>query len=230
VSLTRVLVNFLLILIAAGTLLVCVATVGVARQGQRFFHRAADLFTAPTPGPTPTPQIDVAPLVLRQVRGLSELTTTEFTMQTVVTAQQARLLGPFEFNTRLLYVAYGQVRAGVDLSELGPDDIQVQDGKAVVITLPPPRILDRKLDVERSYVYDFERGVLGPEAPQLQTEAERQALAQIVAGACESDILGEANRRAELAVRALLDAFGFEEITVLTQPPSPAENPCVSGQ
>lgn len=226
VSLGRVLLNLTLVFLAAGVIFACLASVGVARQGQRFFHRVAGLFTVPTPGPTATPQIDVAPLVLRQVRGLSELTTTEFTMQTVVTAQQGRTLGPFQFNTRLLYVAYGQVRAGVDLSQLGPDGVQVRDQRAIVVRLPPPRILDRKLDVERSYVYDFERGILAPQASDLQTEAERRALEQILAGACESDILGEANRRAELAVGALLNALGFEEIRVLTQPPNPADNPC----
>ncbi len=229
ISLTRVLVNLILVFIAAGILFACVATIGVARQGQRFFDNVVNLFAIPTPGPTATPKIDIGPVVLHQIQGLSELTTTRFGMQTVVTASKGRAIGPFEFNTRLLYVAYGEVRAGVDLGLLGPADVVVQDDRSVTVTLPPPQILDSKLDVNRSYVYDFQQGVLSPQAPELQTEAERQALEQIIAGACESDILGQANQRAELAITKLLEAMDFQEITVKTQMPEPTANPCAAG-
>ncbi len=225
-SLARVLLNLILIFIAAGVIFACVATVGVARQGQRFFDNVANLFAVPTPGPTATPRVDLGPVVLHRVQGLSELTTTQFGMQTVVTASKGRALGPFEFNTRLLYVAYGEVRAGIDLRLLGPADVVIQNDQTVTITLPPPRILDSKIDVERSYVYDFQQGVLSPEAPELQTEAERQALQQIVAGACQSDILQQANDRAELAISKLLETLNFEDVVVNTRMPEPAVNPC----
>lgn len=227
VSLARVLVNLILIFIAAGVIFACVATVGVARQGQKFFDNVTNLFAIPTPGPTATPKIDVGPVVLHQIQGLSELTTTQFGMQTVVTASKGRTLGPFEFNTRLLYVAYGEVRAGIDLSLLGPADVVVRDDRSVTVSLPAPQILDSKLDVNRSYVYDFQQGILSPEAPELQTEAERRALDQIMAGACQSNILTEANQRAELAITKLLGAMNFDEVTVKTQMPDPALNPCV---
>jgi hypothetical protein len=226
ISLTRVLVNLILIFIAAGIIFACAATVGVARQGQQFFDNVTNLFAIPTPGPTATPRIDIGPVVLHQIQGLSELTTTQFGMQTVVTASKGRNLGPFEFNTRLLYVAYGEVRAGIDLSLLGPADVVVQDDRSVTVTLPPPQILGSKLDVKRSYVYDFQQGILSPPAPELQTEAERQALDQIIAGACQSDILGQANQRAELAITKLLGVMNFEEITVKTQMPEAGANPC----
>lgn len=227
ISLARVLLNLILIFLAAGVIFACVATVGVARQGQQFFDNVTNLFAIPTPGPTATPQIDMGPVVLHQVQGLSELTTTQFGMQTVVTATKGRTLGPFEFNTRLLYVAYGEVRAGIDLSLLGPADVVVQQGEGIVtIVLPPPQIQDAKIDVGRSYVYDFQQGILSPEAPELQTAAERQALDQIIAGACQADVLNAANERAELAINQLLSTMDFAEITVNTQMPDPAVNPC----
>lgn len=222
----RVLVNLVLIFIAAGILIAGVATVGVARQGQRFFNNVVSLFAIPTPGPTPTPKIDIGPIVLDQVQGLSELATTQFSMQTVVTASKSRNVGPFQFDTRMLYVAYGEVRAGVDLSLLGPADVMVQENRAVTVTLPPPQILDSKIDVNRSYVYDYQQGVLSPQAPELQTEAERQALDQIIAGACQSSILDQANERAELAIMKLLGVMDFGTIVVNTRLPDPAVDPC----
>lgn len=225
-SLARVLLNLILIFLAALVLFACIATVGVARQGQQFFDSVANLFSLPTPGPTATPQVDVGPIVLHRVRDLSELTTTQFGMQTVVTASRGRNLGPFQFDTRLLYVAYGEVRAGIDLSLLGPADVVVADNHTVSMLLPPPQILNSSIDVNRSYVYDFQQGLLSPEASDLQSEAERQALDQIIAGACQTDILQQANRRAELAITGLLEAMEFDEITVTTQMPDPARNPC----
>jgi hypothetical protein len=225
-SLARVLINLILVFVAAGIIFACAATIGVARQGEKFFDKVTNLFAIPTPGPTATPKIDIEPVVLHQIQGLSELTTTRFGMQTVVTASKGRSLGPFEFNTRLLYVAYGEVRAGIDLSLLGPADVTVQEDRSVTVTLPPPQILDSKIDVKRSYVYDFQQGILSPQAPELQTAAEREALDQIVAGACQSNILHEANERAELAITKLLDAMGFADVTVNTQTPGSTANPC----
>ena len=219
-------INLLLIFFAAGILLALVASVGVAKQGQDFFARVTGLFAIPTPGPTATPKIDVGPVVLQQIKGLSELTTSRMGMQTVVQASKTRNVGPFQFNTRLLYVAYGEVEAGIDLSLLGPADVQVQDNMTATVTLPPPQILNSKIDVNRSYVYDFQSGLFSPQAPELQTAAERQALEQIIASACKSNILEEANERAKVAITHLLSAMKLKSITVKTQMPDPETNPC----
>ena len=42
-------------------------------------------------------------------------------------------------STNLLYLAYGEVRAGVDLDQISEADIQLNDA-AISITLPPPQI------------------------------------------------------------------------------------------
>ena len=212
-----------LFLMALGAVLLVVALVGygVYRQGQEFMSRATELFRQPQP----TPVIDTRAVILRQVQGASELTTAIFSMEAIVAQSRDRTLGPFVIGqTKLLYVAYGQVRAGVDLSELKPEDVEVISD-TVIIRLPPPQILDRKIDVERSYVYDFERGLLGPEDPDMQSRAERVALEKITQTACETGILEEANRRAELAVGALLQAAGFRDVRIITTPPPPGACP-----
>ncbi len=206
-------------LMGLGALFLFVALVGFGlyRQGQVFITRAQELFQQPQP----TPVVDMRTIVVRQVRGVSELTTAIFSMEAVVAQSRDRTLGPFVIGqTKLLYVAYGEVRAGVDLSRVSADDVQVISD-TVIIRLPPPQILDRKIDVERSYVYDFERGLLGPEDPEMQSRAERVALEKITQTACETGILEEANQRAEMAVSTLLMAAGFREVRVVTRPPPP---------
>jgi hypothetical protein len=148
-------------------------------------------------------------------------------VETIVDARQDRTLGPFTVGTtRLLYIANGEVRAGIDLAELGEDNVRVDPGaERVTITLPPPRILDQKVDVSRSRVYDLDESFFAPAAPDLQTQAERQALEKIVLAACEGGILSQANERAASAVEALVGAAAPYEVDVVTQPPAPGACP-----
>ena len=90
-----------------------------------------------------------AALALR-LRGASELTTAVHDLQTVVTVKQDRQLGGMTLgSTELLYVGIGQVRGGIDLADLGESAFQAE-GSRLTVRLPAPRILDKKLDVERS--------------------------------------------------------------------------------
>jgi len=85
------------------------------------------------------------------------------------------------------------------------------------VQLPPPQILDSKIDVNRSRVYDYDRGFLnlGPDvAPQLQTLAQRETLQKIVTNACDSGILNEASDRAQSVLTQLLSTAGFRQIEI----------------
>ena len=189
--------------------------------------RSPDRLAALTRGwLTPTvsaPQVDVRSVVVQQLRGASDLTTAIFAMEAVVPSRSDRSVAGYVIgSTNLLYIAYGEVRAGVDLSQITAQDIQVGEQTSLRLTLPPPQILDSKLDLTRSNVYDYDRGFLGlgpDNAPTLQDQAQRQALAKIEAAACSQGLLQEANRRAQLTVEQLLATAGFRAVTVVTQPP-----------
>lgn len=209
--------NVALVLIGGALLGVALMMLGLWQQGGRFFDTMGSLFDQPQP----TPVVDIKSVVVRQIRGASELTTTVYGMETVAEASQDRALGGFVVgSTKLLYIAFGEVRAGVDLSQIGPEDVEVISD-TIAIRLPPPIILDSKIDVTRSRVYDYDRGFLnlGPEAMGLQTEAEQQALAQIVASACAAGVLDEANEKAQVALTQLLSISGYRQITIVPQPP-----------
>ena len=206
-------------------LLALLVGVGIQRSGSRFFAGLNLMFNAPAN----EPQVDVRSLVVRKIRGASELTTAVFSMEAVVPSSRDRLVGNFVVGkTTLLYIAFGEVRAGVDLKEIAPDDIRDR-GDTLHIKLPAPRILDSKIDVKRSSAYDYDRGFLGlgPDvAPQLQDLSEETALEKIVTAACSEGILDEANRRAELTVTQLLASAGVVNFEIETQPP--AATSCIS--
>lgn len=188
------------------------------RLGDRVFSVVQNLFQPAQPAP----KVDIQAVVVQQVRGVSELTTAVFTMQAVVpTSQDATFNGFVIGTTKLLYIAYGEVRAGVDLHSLTPANVQMTSSN-MQIQLPPPQILDRKIDVSRSKVYDYSRGTfgLGPDvAPELQGLAQQEALKKIVEAACTDGVLEKANDRAKLVVTQLLTTAGYQNVTVVTQPP-----------
>ena len=220
-SLTSGLLRNLMLMTTGGVVLIALLFgVGVLRSGTRFFEGLNAMFNAPQP----KPQVDVRSLIVSQVRGASELTTAVFTMEAVVPTRQDRNLGGYTLGTTtLLYIAYGEVRAGIDLQDLKPDDVQIVNN-TIQLKLPPPRILDSKIDVNRSTVYDYDRGFLslGPDvAPQLQMLAQQETLKKIVTAACSNGVLAQANDRSQLVVEKLLNTAGYKQVEVKTQSPLP---------
>lgn len=212
--------NMMLMSIGGMALTALLLTVAMWRSGNRLFENINGVFNAPQP----KPEVDVRTLIVSKVRGVSELTTSVFSMEAVVPARQDRNLAGYTVGTTtLLYIAYGEVRAGVDLGDLKPDHVQVV-GENIQLQLPPPRMLDSKIDVRRSQIYDYNRGFLGlgPDVgPQLHILAQQETLKKITAAACRNSLLEEANDRAQLVVTKLLNTSGYKQVLVETQPPAP---------
>jgi hypothetical protein len=210
-------------LMATGGMLVLglLLLLGMWRTGSGFLNNLRSLFTVTEP----PAKVDVRSMVVQQVRGASELTTAVYSMESVVPTSRERTIGGYVIGkTTLLYIAHGEVRAGVDLATLQPEDVQIT-GDALSLRLPPPKILDSKIDVNRSKVYDYDRGFmgLGPDvAPELQELAQRETLSKIVAAACTDGVLQSANERAKLAVSQLLTTAGYSQFTIETQAPTVA--------
>ncbi len=235
---TPIQLGFAFALACLGILLLVMAyaVYGLYRQGTQAIERAGtaldDLGSLDSLTALATPTLVSGAVLVEKLAGASDLTTAVYTMETVIDQGLDRTLaGVVIGRTKLLYVAHGEVRAGVDLARLRPDDVRVT-GDTITIRLPPPEILDKKIDVEKSYVYDLDQSLLGPVDPDMQSRAERYALDKIVRGACEEGILAEANRRAETVVRGLLGGSApgdgqagipigpsaLPEIRVITQP------------
>lgn len=188
----------------------------VLQSGNKFIKGISSFFN-----PTITTEVDVSNLVVQKIKGVSELTTIEFVMDAIVPTSSKRKIGKLVFGkTNLLYIARGEVKAGIDLSKIDKEDVKTIDN-GIEISLPSPSILDKKIDVNHSQVYDYDRGFLnlGPDvAPQLQTEAQRRTLSKVVKTACNQGILDQANERAKIVVTQLLETSGYENVEVKTTP------------
>jgi len=186
-------------------------------EAEQALQEQFEAITNPTPTIIPDPVT-----IIRQVRGLSRLETSSYSVEKVITAESGQGPIAFLFGDRLILVAHGQVIAGVDLARMGDGDIIVAEDGTVVVTLPPAEVLVVKLDNQKSYVVDRDTGLIGVN-PALETDARQVAEDEVLQAALEDGILEMAQRNAEAAVRQLIMALGFQDVIFARVPAAPLD-------
>lgn len=169
----------------------------------------------------PTPTILPNPItIIRDVRSLARLETIQYTIEKVITAESGQ--GPLGvlFGDKLIFVAHGQVIAGVDLTKLDTNDLEVKDG-VLYVRLPEPEIFVVDLDNEKSYVYDRETGYLTKGEITLESNARRAAEQEIEKAAYEDGVLDLARRNAESFLDRLFRDLGYLDVIYLRGTPTP---------
>ena len=169
----------------------------------------------------PTPTIVADPVtVIKQIRSLSRLETASFTVEKVITASNGQEF--FFLQDKLLLVAHGEVIAGVDLGRMDDSAVKVA-GNSVFITLPASEVFTAALDNQKTYVYDRQTGLLGPQK-DLETLARQKAQQEILNAALDDGILNMAQDNADQVVKKLLEALGFADVTFVHGTPTPDQN------
>jgi hypothetical protein len=183
-------------------------SVGVATQVQQFFN------------PTPTIYPNGA-TVVRQIQSLARLETAQYTLEKVIAAETGQgALGAL-FGDKLLFVAHGEVIAGVDLSQLQPNDVTVSPDGRVTIILPAAEVFVSSLNNEKSYVYDRQTGLFTKGDINLESVARQAAEDQLRQGALEDGILNLAQANANNVIDRLLRTLNFTEVYIVTATPTP---------
>lgn len=154
-------------------------------------------------------QLDT-PAIIQKIQGLSQLVTVKYVIEKVIVLEDAKWYG----ESRVLLVAHGIAKAGVDLGKLQPADIVIE-GKSLKIFLPPAEITDCYLDEHKTHVVEQTTGVLRLFDKDLQQNARRAAVDDIRRAARQNGIIKDAEQRAEQQLEGLFIQFGFEKVDVL---------------
>lgn len=163
------------------------------------------------------------PAVLKSIQNLHDFRAASGHFEVIVDVERDTRFVPAAIKgERVLFVAIGAVDAGIDFSNLDADAVDVSsDRRSVSLELPPATFRDPELDLDRSYVYDRDRGaidriqsLLGDDPgaePELYTLAEEKLAAAARDG---SGLLAraEANTRSMLA--GFLRALGFTRVEI----------------
>ena len=155
-----------------------------------------------------------SPVVVEGVRELDQLATARVTESILVTRESGseNALDRLFSGEKVLLVATGEVEAGVDLSEIGEDDVRVE-GETVTIRLPEPEVISASLDEEKTRVYDRDYGPLNLRPDDdLVEEARAEAEERIEDAARENGVLKTAETNAEGSIGAFVRVLGFEEV------------------
>jgi Protein of unknown function (DUF4230) len=158
-------------------------------------------------------QTRTGPVVVEGIQDLNQLATVRWKESVIVTRESGGTdLEQLVSGEKVLLVATGDVEAGVNLADLGRDDVRVE-GEKVTIRLPEPEILSVSLDEEETGVYDRDFSLLNfrPD-DDLVEEARDVAVERIEEAARDEDILDQAEQNAENSVRAFVTTLGFEEV------------------
>lgn len=161
-----------------------------------------------------------SPSVVVAVRDLSRLESAEYHIERVIDLRdrQSRLFGLIRSDDAILFVAVGQVTAGVDLAELTDGDVRVdREAGTAFITLPPARVLSVRLDNDRSWVYERSTDLLARRQEDLETRARQEAEKTLEQSALDSGILERARTNAERTVAAFVRSLGYTTVTVTSR-------------
>jgi hypothetical protein len=165
----------------------------------------------------PTPTILPDPVtIIHDVRTLARLETIQYSIEKVVTADTGQQELAILFGDRLIFVAHGTVIAGVDLANLGGDDLWLEGG-TLFVRLPEPSIFVATLDNDKSYVYDRETGLFTKGNVDLETLARQAAEDEIEKAALEDGILDQAQTNAEYYLSRLFQTLGYPQVIFIQE-------------
>lgn len=145
--------------------------------------------------------------VVEQIQTLSDLVTVKYVVEKVVVLDDVKWYG----ESRVLLLAHGIVKAGIDLQRLKQGDVAVA-GKKITVRLPPPELTDAYLDDRNSKVIDHTTGLLRSFDKDLEQTAREEAVADIRAAAIQNGILNDATQRAQLELALFLHQAGYEDV------------------
>jgi hypothetical protein len=162
------------------------------------------------------------PPLLQSIQDLSRYVAAEGNFQVVIDLERDRKYVPdFLLNQRTLFVGAGRVDAYVDFGKIGDGAIvESADRTSAEITLPAPQLTEASLDLEKSYVFAEERGLLNRLGevfggdPNRQQEVYRLAQERITGAARDSGLALRAEENTRKMLEGLLRSLGYTQVKV----------------
>ena len=159
-----------------------------------------------------------APMVIERIQRLNRLESVVYSLDTVVEGDKSSPVLPDVLaGDRILMIVHGQTIAGVDLSQMKPEDVQIIEGtneRSIKLTLPPSQVFVTTIDNDHTRVYSRDTGLFVAADPNLESQTRAKAQQQLQTAALSSGILDAASKNARTTITAMLEGLGFEHVEV----------------
>jgi hypothetical protein len=120
-----------------------------------------------------------APTVVEKIQRLNRLETVVYSLDTVVEGNKSSAVFPDVLaGDKLLLIVHGQSIAGIDMSQMKPDDVQITEeasGRTIHIVLPPSKIFVTTIDNQHTRVYERTTGLFVAADANLESQTRAKA-------------------------------------------------------
>jgi Protein of unknown function (DUF4230) len=156
------------------------------------------------------------PAVVEKIQRLNRLETVVYSLDTVVEGDRTSpILPDMLAGDKILLVVHGQSIAGIDLSQLKPEDVRIDSANHTIhVTLPASQLFVTTLDNQHTRVYARSTGLLVPVDQNLESDTRAKAQDQLQQAALTDGILDAARKNARATVTTLLYSLGFQNVDV----------------
>lgn len=159
-----------------------------------------------------------APMVVEKVQRLARLESVVYSLDTVVEGDKSSPVLPDALaGDKILMIVHGQTIAGVDLSQLKPEDVQITENggsRSIKLSLPASQVFVTTIDNAHTRVYSRDTGIFVSADPNLESQTRSKAQDQLQQAALQDGILDAASKNARATVMAMLEGLGFEHVDV----------------
>jgi hypothetical protein len=148
--------------------------------------------------------------MLQKITSMGKLELIKYTMKDIIEQKEIHTILP---DSRVLFLAVGEVTACIDLTKIKKSDI-TQTKDSVIVFLPQPEICYAKLDHEKSMIYDITGAWFPGNTKDMVEGVYKLAEKRIFDNARQMDVLGMARQNAQLIFKPLLQSISGKTVVL----------------
>lgn len=149
-------------------------------------------------------------VMVSRIVSMGKLELVKYAMKDVVEKKELHIIMP---DSRVLFVAVGEVTGCIDLTKVRKDDIR-QSKDSVWVTLPKPEICYVKIDHQKSKVYDVSGVWFADKAKDMVEDVYKIAETKMLNTAREMNLLGKAQTNADLIFKPFLENVSEKKVSL----------------
>jgi hypothetical protein len=146
--------------------------------------------------------------IVQKIASMGKLELVKYTMKDIIEQKEIHTILP---DSRILFLAVGEVTACIDLTKIKKSDI-TQSRDTVIVFLPQPEICYAKLDHQKSMVYDITGAWFPDNTKDMVEGVYKLAEKRIYDNARQMDVLGMARQNAQLIFKPLLQSISGKTV------------------
>lgn len=146
--------------------------------------------------------------MVEKITSMGKLELVKYTMKDIVEQKEIHPILP---DSKVLFLAVGEVTACIDLTKVKRSDI-IQTKDSVTVYLPQPGICNASLDHAKSKVYDITGAWFPDNAKKMVESVYQVAERKILENARQMNVIGLARQNAQLIFKPLLESISGKKV------------------